>query len=429
MKSYITTNLIAILLILFLSIFYISGIQSVPFHPDESTQIYMSSDLKALLRDPSELFWSEENIGTEKQIYHTIDAPITRYVIGLMRLISKSNTIQNDWNWGSSWEENEQSGAMPDQNLLYLSRFGISMFVILSLFGIYECGKIITGSNYWATLSILFLGFNSLVLLHTRRAMSEGILLFSCILFLYIAITIKSNYWLLSIPAAIAFNTKQISIPLLLVGFIIILVELKANNSNIKKYIQNSFMYFFIFSLIYVILNPYLWQSPFEAITASINNRQILLENQIKAFTGIYPTLMKAGIFKRAGIIISNLFITPPSFSEIGNYLEVTKFASTTYLINPLNNLLRGMIWGSMLLIISIFGLLIGLIKQFKNIELINKSIIYLLILSIVHFVFLSIFIKLPFQRYVILLVPFQCLCTTIGTKYIFQEIIFKNGI
>ena len=45
-----------------LTIYYFGGLAQVPFHPDESTQIYMSSDFDQLLSDPLSLTWDQSKV-------------------------------------------------------------------------------------------------------------------------------------------------------------------------------------------------------------------------------------------------------------------------------------------------------------------------------------------------------------------------------
>ena len=379
-----------IVLIILITLLFIIGIDSVPFHPDESTQIFMSSDLETFFSDPASIYWSADKNDDQKQTYRTLDAPMTRYTIGIGRKIAHLKPLPADWDWSLSWENNKAKGALPDQKLLFIARLSIAIFFPLTLLGIYECGNIITGSKLWGLITLLLFSSNALVLLHTRRAMSESLLLFSTVLFTLSMLKIRNRYWLLSIPAALAFNTKQLSIPLFIVGLIVIFLQLLSRHAAIRKYVKHFVLYLLLFSLITLLLNPFLWQQPYQSMLASISNRHILLQNQIEMFSTIYPSLLDAGPIKRAGITLINLFLSPPSISEVGNYLENTVFSVNAYLGNPLHNLLRGIFWGSVMLLLSIFGFIIGIKKSLSQNKFYLQPIFLLVITSLIQFVFLS---------------------------------------
>ena len=105
-----------------LTSFYLWGVMTVPFHPDESTQLYMSGDLDQLLTDPFELAFNPNAVGDLKQHYRLIDAPLTRYILGFGRTIGGFAALHADWDWSKTWTENVQIGALPSEDLLYAGR-------------------------------------------------------------------------------------------------------------------------------------------------------------------------------------------------------------------------------------------------------------------------------------------------------------------
>lgn len=71
-----------------ISVFYLAGLGTVPFHPDESTQIFMSADLERFFENPADLFWQPHQINEQRQRYRLLGAPLPRYVIGFGRLVA-----------------------------------------------------------------------------------------------------------------------------------------------------------------------------------------------------------------------------------------------------------------------------------------------------------------------------------------------------
>lgn len=80
-KRNIFTFICTILALLYLGFFF-GGLASVPFHPDEATQIFMSGDIREMFSKPASLFYSFENSDTPRQHYRLVDSPLTRTVIG-----------------------------------------------------------------------------------------------------------------------------------------------------------------------------------------------------------------------------------------------------------------------------------------------------------------------------------------------------------
>jgi len=65
----------------------------------------MSADFEAVFTQPSSLGWKSENEGDLRQRYRELDAPLTRYVLGIGRSIAGLPPLPNDWNWSVNWEQ------------------------------------------------------------------------------------------------------------------------------------------------------------------------------------------------------------------------------------------------------------------------------------------------------------------------------------
>ena len=70
-----------ILLLGILAVFHLAGASEVPFHPDEATYLYMSSDVDALLTRPASLAWTPASPDDPKLTYRLLSAPLTRDVL------------------------------------------------------------------------------------------------------------------------------------------------------------------------------------------------------------------------------------------------------------------------------------------------------------------------------------------------------------
>ena len=206
-------NTLALVFILILfTIFYMSTIADVPFHPDESTYIFMSDDLKTMFTDLQSMFWQPGQVDDLHQHYRKLDPPTSRAIIGISRLITGQPALAADWDWSLTWQENQQAGALPDSGLLTVSRIGIALFYPFSLLFFYlSANKISDRLTAW--LAMCFMAGNMLVLLHTRRAMTESFLLFTIILSLYFLVHFREKPWLSAFPIALALNAKLSAAP------------------------------------------------------------------------------------------------------------------------------------------------------------------------------------------------------------------------
>ena len=184
--------------------------------------------------------------------YRLLDAPFAREWIGVFRLITGKSVLLSDWDWALPWKENEKAGALPSVGLLSTGRLASSIFFPLDLILLFFIGQKIRG-NHMGWLIVILFSFNALVLLHTRRAMSEGPLLFFIILALW-AFLQNPKYLILSaIPAALAFNSKYSALPLFLLGvFTIVIRNWGSNQESQEDFsayagVHSSFSFFYRF--------------------------------------------------------------------------------------------------------------------------------------------------------------------------------------
>lgn len=411
MKKPSLLKVILLTAIILFIIFYFAGVNSIPFHPDESTQIFMSGDFELFFKNPSNIFWKPEQEQDLRQLYRERDAPLTRYLIALSRLISHKSALQADWDWSKTWEENQAAGALPDENLLLITRLGVCWLFPLSLWLIYQTAKTV-GSQLSAWCTVFVFGLNALILLHTRRAMAESVLVFSELLFFWLLVHEEKSPWLLAIPAALALNSKHSSGVLIFIGIVAILWSPQFLKLDWQKLAKQFFLYLVIFASITLILNPFLWSDPFQATLAAWNSRQDLLQRQVSTISALQPGIILSSLPERFLGLIANLFLTPPAIAEVTNYLVQTQSSEIVYLSNPLHFILRNFIGGGLLLSLTLAGLIFSIRSSFRSADpLISRRRIWLLnAAALIQFLSLGIFIPLPWQRYVMPLVPYICI-------------------
>jgi len=421
------TPLILSLLVCSLTVYYVWGIPKIPFHPDESTYLFMSSDFEALLHDPLSLAWNPENQNDLRQIYRERDAPIARYLIGLCRSITGLRALPVDWDWGKTWQQNRLNGGLPDDRLLTTGRLAITLLLPLSLMFVYLSGVNISG-RITGLLAALFLGTNALVLLHDRRAMSEGALTFGVVFALWSFLQADKRPWLAGIGIALAVSSKHSALALLPVGLLavswrsarmwqesgnerqVIGRRFHVSRSQIMAVIGTTIQYFGVFLLITFLLNPFLWRFPTQALAASWENRQNLLYQQLNDTIRLAPEQALLSPSKRTAVLLANLYLEAPSFAEVGNYLSYTTAAGEAYLQVPGYNLMRNLPAGGAWIGLTIFGALIAIIGMKSRTPSKRRALILTLLASVSQIAAIIVLVPLPWQRYVIPLVPFTCL-------------------
>jgi hypothetical protein len=416
------TIVVLVSIIVFFSGLYFFTLKTVPFHPDESTQIYMSGDLKSYLQSPLSLAWQPENSNDPKMIYRLLDAPFARNWIGVFLSITGYQPLPVDWNWSASWQANTVLGALPSPGLLFLSRLASAIFFPFDLIFLFLIGRKLSGNRLGWMVMMLF-AVNALILLHTRRAMSEGSLVFFIILALWVFLQNPKILYLAAIPVALAFNSKYSALPLLFLGIFVIILRNWQPHLPYKRMILHIFFFLLIFFSITWLMNPFLWKYPIASLTASFLARQDLLTRQATEIGNLVPGWLLDTPSKRVLGTIANLFITSLAYHDVGNYLQNTLISEIKYTQLSVNVLLRGYLGGGIMFLLSIAGFVFGGMDCRK---LHGERVQLLLIMiagTILEFLFLVFAFTLPFQRYVLPLVPFVIIWIAYSIDWLVQSI------
>jgi hypothetical protein len=422
---HIPSLLLFLLVLAAISAAYLSGVAAVPFHPDESTQLFTSGDVELLLKQPADLFWRAESENDLRQRYRELDAPFTHYLIAGGRWLAGLPALPVDWDWSKTWQENQQAGALPSPELLLAGRFAVAALFPFSVLFLFLATRRVT-NEFTAWTAALLLASNTLVLLHTRRAMAEGGLVFTVTLTMWVLVKARKRPWLAAIPAALAFCAKQSLLALAPVGILAVLWPLAqepvklTRNRSIRLFSQ-SLLFGAIFIVIVVSLNPFLWAEPVPAFQAAMRSRQALASAQVGDRTE--QALNTPG--RRIISLVGSLYLTPPMIAETSNYLANTRAAETAYLANPLHTLFRTIPGGGLLLMIGLSGFILCGLRVVKPGEPARHGLILLLAATLLQSLALLVLIPLPWQRYYLPVVPFACLWTAYGANPI-KELVFR---
>jgi hypothetical protein len=411
-------NVVVVLLFVIFGLYYYQTLINVPFHPDESTYIYMSADFKRLFSEPLGMTYDQDINTDTLQHYRLVDPPLTRYWIGAALSIAGIDSLKEDWNWSLNWQENVEKGAMPDSRMLLVSRLAVSSLFLLALFAIYRTGVLLQ-NRLTGILSIIFLACNALVLLHTRRAMEEALLLPAICLAIWSFSSINRRPWLAGLAVLMAVNIKLTALPLFLIGVTAIFLLDRHQKIDPAK----SFLNLAIFSAVILtgtfILNPVAWSNPWMVIKAAISERSELIGNQLASLRLIDPGLVLDSPLKRLAGLITHSFLSYPAALDVGNYREELSIAIDTYTASFGTRILRGLTGGLVTLALTLFSSLLMLVRVIKK-KPIYSSFRFIVLTGFGIFVAaMTVTISLPFQRYMLPLLPFICLISAWGISQV----------
>lgn len=386
------------------ALFYFVGLDQVPFHPDEATQIYMSSDVDRFLASPPRYLYEIHQNNDGRSRYRFLDAPLARTSIGWIRWIQGKPALPADWSWSLSWQQNEANGALPSLNLLHTARLACAWMVPLSLLAFYDLCRKFT-RPILAFILTLLLGLNPLVLLHTRRAMAEGWLFSLTVLLLWglFTRTGKQREWIVLIVGSLLLQAKQTSAPLVGTA-VVLLVLFHWRQSGWKAGLKTAFEFLLCALILFWGFNPVVWAHPSETIPQMTSERLTFSQIQAEEFAArsggqalTNPELRWLGI-------IAQVFFAPPAYYDTGNYTAELMPAIRTYRAFPLNTSLSGWIVGSLLLISNIAAMVFSILRlrRKKMISLELPLWVFTLILT----GFFTLFINIGFQRYYLIFLP-----------------------
>jgi len=400
-------------LLALLTAFALAGTTEIPFHPDESTQLYMSRDFELLLSRPLSMSWTPEQAGGGRSHLRLVDAPLTRYLLGLGRSLAGLPALPTDWDWSKTWDQNQAAGALPDPCLLLVGRLTLTLLLPFSLLLIYQVGSRMHGT-LTGLVAALLLGLNALILLHDRRAMAEAALTFGVLFALWSFLVGKRHPWLIGLGLAIAFNAKHTGLILLPVGLLAVVLpdsgRLPGKNLAWHRLVIDWGQLLVVFGLVTWLLNPFLWRQPVQAVQAAIVERQELQKRQQADYKRLLPDATLESPSQRLAALLANLYFAPSAFAEAGNYSRQTKAAELAYLATPGHNLLRGLLGGSIMFALNLIGIALACLRLRRAVPDERRVITILLLSSLVLVLGIFWLAPLPWQRYVIPLAPISCL-------------------
>ncbi|MDH3942574.1 MAG: glycosyltransferase family 39 protein [Anaerolineae bacterium] len=400
------------LLWLLISAYLVWGVQFIPFHPDESSWLYMSADYESFLDDRAGLTWDASLPDDYDQNYRLLNAPLPKYLLGLARSLAgySPDSVSVDWDWSLDWAANVKAGALPPQNMLFAARLLNTLLFAAALAFFYFTAKGLAGRPA-GLAAFALLAVNAPLLLHTRRAMSESALIFTVALSLWAILHPRPRPWVTGLAVALAVSAKLSAAPLFLFGLLAVLWPGRYESRRLKPRLLRLGQYLTVFVLAVYTLTPLIWRQPLEAGRAALDARLAFTQDQL-------ATLRKFDLddrildtpSDRLVALLAHQFFAPPAFADVGNYLDQTAPQEAAYLSIPGHNLLRGFIGGSITLTLTIFSLAWTFALTIRHQHERRRAYILLGLGTLIMAAALLATIPVPIQRYGLPLTPFLVL-------------------
>src|SRR5574341_590534 len=208
-----------------LMVYALAGAALVPFHGDESMQIYASRDFATAFihGQPGQLMTAPPYPVDSDQHLRLINGSVNRYTIGLAWWLAGMDEadLPAIWFWGLGYDENLARGARPSDELLAVARLPASAFLALSIPVMFALGHLFGGRPAAYFASGLY-GLHPVILLNGRHATQEGAFLFFGLLAVLVAAAISRRRelgqgvggWLagLGIASGLALASKHSSL-------------------------------------------------------------------------------------------------------------------------------------------------------------------------------------------------------------------------
>ncbi len=403
----------------------LATLPQVPFHPDEATHLYLSRDFDQLFWQlhPASVTWSSQDAPIEVTHFRLLEAPLSRYLIGLSRTLTgqRDKGLFVDWDWSTTWEANATAGALPDPGLLLAARLPATVATSVGALLMFAIGRRLGGR--WAGLSAAVLyGANGELWLHGRRAMSEGPIVFALLLAVWVML--RWGHHAVAIGAAVGLAAAAKLTGVALLPAALLAAWLPVRGHTWRAQISALSFVVFSFLLASLLLNPALWAPRLDTLSRVLGERAALLNAQTSALrTANGPVL--DGPLAQTAALFYQLYLAPLQFWEVPNYAAQTAAAEAAYQQLPWQILLHtssltaNIVPGALLLLVTGVGLLWGLQHVVRPDptpqrpgERRGLAVVALATVGVTATLFA---IPIAWQRYYVPLLPLMCLWAGLG--------------
>jgi len=405
---------------------------AVPFHPDEATWIFMSRDLALLAREgPGAVCWQPGAAADPVALERARTAPLPRHILGLERLagVLPAGAVPVDWDWTTTWALNAERGAVPSASVLLAARLPMALLTSFAALLVFLVTRRLGGTVAGWAAALLFI-FNPLILLHGRRAMSEAALVFGVCLAVWLMMRLPRSGLFQGAGVALAVLAKHSGIVIAPAALLSVLWPVAQAGERAVAPARGRFRAYFGrvlrrsalmalgFVVVFGLLSPSLWCHPLSALDAMLRGRTSLVDAQVEALRTAGAAFVLATPAERVVALIDRVFVAAPVFWEIPNYAVETAASEAAYMRELMADLLRGPVWGSVLLALALLGAAIGALLIFRRVSKAEpiapraasrRDLALVLIWTLATVFGLLALVPFAWQRYYLPLVPALC--------------------
>ncbi len=391
---------------------------AVPFHPDESTYLYMAADGAALLHHPQTLAYTGQT--DLKTHYRLVNAPLSRTLFALGLALHGQSPLAQDWDWSASWEANVARGALPSQAQLLAARQVATLCVALAgwLLALVAC-RLGGGGLAWLTLVGFLL--NPLVLLHGRRAMMEAPMLLGIAWLLWELTAEHPKPWRVGLALAWAIWAKYWTVALWPVAWWVVWRRASSAAQRWRDLLVVSLLPVGVG----IVLQPVLWQTPWQTLLAMVRERLQVTAAQQAAFRAVLPAYVPSTPWQRLGLLLGQLYLAPLAYLDLGKYQAPLRAAIAAYDAHGFLHWGRGL-WGAgVQLMLTGLGLL-GMLRRArcKTFESEGWAWCVFGIAAAAQWGWMLLTLPLAFQRYALPVLPFVVVWEAWGLWRIIQALL-----
>jgi hypothetical protein len=269
------------------------NLNMLEFYVDENPWIYESAALNSFLEaDFTPELWEAEYNGM-------LDPPIAKYLIGFgINLSGRSIESLPRWDWNLSYQSNVDRGCIPSASILWWARIPM---VITSVMGLL-LGAYLVARAHSRMAALVFYAFSLTHFTYPlRQAMSEAPLVFFSFLaglagyqgiLALSGKQYKSTYiWfsifglLTGLAAASKLNAVAIFLAGILgIGFVLFWKKTGELKQGLKLIIRLILVQAYLILITFIVINPYLYTSPFRKIVLMFIARSFTLQVQMKMY-------------------------------------------------------------------------------------------------------------------------------------------------
>ena len=286
-----------------LAVYIAAGAALVPFHGDESTQIFMGRDFYYLFveGDFSQVIYDDSGSQRgDEQHLRLLNGTLAKTFFGWVAHGQgiAFEEINDQWFWGRDYDYNRDNGRIPDLQLLNGARLSAALQLALAAAAFFQFVKLSLNRPTAYVASALFT-LHPNMLINGRRAMMEGSHMLGLALLLLAGVWLMRernwrNYVLLGFCAGFAIAAKHPNVIICATVFLAVsagpLRGVLRNSGPARRAHLRSLAGVALASLtaclMFLLLNPAWWSAPLDMPALVLALRSDLLQIQVDIFGG-----------------------------------------------------------------------------------------------------------------------------------------------